>query len=64
MSVDLDALVSELESVAQRLRSERLESAEAAALVERCAELAGRIGAGLDAASRSVGEAEGQGRLL
>jgi hypothetical protein len=58
---DLDALIQELEGVAQRLRSEQLEPDQAAELVDRCAELAGRIGSGLDAQAR---EREGQERLL
>ena len=58
---DLDALIEELEGVAQRLRSEQLEPEEAARLVDRCAELADRIGSGLDAEAR---ETEGQERLL
>jgi hypothetical protein len=33
-------------------------------LVERCAELAQRIGSEIDARSRTAGEAEGQERLL
>ena len=37
---------------------------EAAALVERCAELAGRLGAEIDTRARVAGEAEGQERLL
>ena len=57
----LDALIDELEAVAQRLRTEELGPDEAAQLVDRCAELAGRIGSGLDAAAR---ETEGQERLL
>ncbi len=60
----LDELVAELEALAARLRTEELEPADAAELVERCAELAGRIGAGLDAESRAASEAEGQERLL
>jgi hypothetical protein len=58
---DLDALIAELEDVAQRLRSGEVDPDEAAQLVDRCAELAGRIGSGLDAAAR---ETEGQERLL
>jgi hypothetical protein len=58
---DLDALIGELESVAQRLRSEQLQPDEAAELVDRCADLAGQIGSGLDAEAR---ETEGQERLL
>jgi hypothetical protein len=58
---DLDELIRELESVAERLRSEQVEPAEAASLVERCAELAARVGGELDARGRA---AEGQERLL
>jgi hypothetical protein len=58
---DLDSLIQELEGVAQRLRTEQLEPEEAAQLVDRCAELAARIGSGLDAEAR---ETEGQERLL
>ena len=58
---DLDALIEELESVAARLRSEHLAPDEAAVLVDRCADLATRIGSGLDAEAR---ETEGQERLL
>jgi hypothetical protein len=61
MTDDLDSLIRELESVAERLRREELEPAAAAELVERCAELAGRIGGELDARGRA---AEGQERLL
>jgi hypothetical protein len=61
---DADALSRELEEIAARLRSGDIEPAEAAELVERCAELAGRIGAELDAQSRAATEAEGQERLL
>jgi hypothetical protein len=57
----LDELIEELEQVAQRLRTGDLEPGEAAQLVDRCAELAGRLGSGLDAAAR---ETEGQERLL
>ena len=64
MSEHLDALVADLESAAERLRSGDLDAAEAAALVERCAELAGRVGAELDAESRAAGATEGQERLL
>jgi hypothetical protein len=60
----LDDLVQELESAAERLRSGELDAEEAAALVERCAELAGRIGAELDTQSRAASETEGQERLL
>ena len=58
---DLDALVRELESVADRLRRDDIGADEAAELVERCAELAARVGGELDARGRA---AEGQERLL
>jgi hypothetical protein len=61
---ELEALVAELEGVAARLRSGEVERAQAAELVERCAELAGRIGSALDDRSREAEEAEGQERLL
>jgi hypothetical protein len=64
VSQQLDELVRELQSAAERLRAGELETAEAAELVERCAELAGRIGSELDAQSRAASEAEGQERLL
>ena len=50
--------------MADKLRSEAVDTDEAADLVERCAELAQRIGAEIDVRSRSAGEAEGQERLL
>ena len=58
---DLDSLIRELETVAERLRAEQLDPNEAAELVDRCAELAGRLGGELDARGRA---AEGQERLL
>jgi hypothetical protein len=64
VSAELDSLVDELESTAARLRSGQLDAGEAAALVERCAELAARIGSGLDAAGREASHGEGQERLL
>ena len=63
-SPTLEELAAELESVADKLRSEAVDAEEAADLVERCAELAQRIGTEMDARSRSAGEAEGQERLL
>jgi hypothetical protein len=59
-----DALSRELEELAARLRSGEIEAAEAAELVERCAELAASLGAELDAQNRTASEAEGQERLL
>ena len=64
---ELDAAVRELERTAVRLRTEELGPEEAAELVERCAELAGRLGAALDreADARSgAGPDPGQERLL
>jgi hypothetical protein len=60
----LEELAAELEAVADKLRAEAIDADEGADLVERCAELAQRIGAEIDARSRSAGEAEGQERLL
>jgi hypothetical protein len=60
----LEELVSELESVADKLRADAIDAEEAADLVERCADLAQRIGAEIDARTRAAGEAEGQERLL
>jgi exonuclease VII small subunit len=60
----LEELAAELEAVADKLRSEAIDGDEAADLVERGAELAQRIGAEIDARSRTAGEAEGQERLL
>ena len=58
------ALAQELEAVAGRLRAGTVGQEEAAELVERCAELAGRLGAEIDSRARVAGEAEGQERLL
>jgi methyl-accepting chemotaxis protein len=60
----LEELASELESVADKLRAEAIDAEEAADLVERCADLAQRIGAEIDRRTRAAGEAEGQERLL
>jgi hypothetical protein len=60
----LDSLIRELEEVAERLRSGEVPPQEAAGLVDRCAELAGRVGSELDAQSRAASETEGQERLL
>ena len=66
MSEALSGLIEELETAAARLRSGALGADEAAAVVERCAELAARIGAELDAESRAASQAPaaGQERLL
>ena len=64
MSGELDSLVQELEDAAARLRSGELDPEQAAGLVDRCAELAARIGSELEAESRAAAESEGQERLL
>jgi len=64
VSDTLDELVRELEDVATRLRSGEVPPEEAASLVDRCAELAARVGSELDARSRAASETEGQERLL
>jgi hypothetical protein len=60
----LEQLAGELEAVADKLRAEAIDADEAADLVERCADLAQRIGAEIDSRGRAADEAEGQERLL
>jgi hypothetical protein len=60
----LEELAAELETVAERLRSGGLDPDEAADHVQRCADLATRLGAELDERGRSAGRLEGQERLL
>jgi hypothetical protein len=61
----LDDLVRELEQAAGQLRSGELDAGAAADLVERCAELAARLGAELERMARSgEGGAPGQETLL
>ena len=60
----LSRLTAELEAVAERLRTGEVAPDEAAELVERCAELAVRLGSELDVRARSASEVEGQERLL
>ncbi len=60
----LDEAIAELESAAARLRSEDLTAEEAAELVERCAEIAAKVGAELDRRSAPEGSAPGQETLL
>ena len=60
---DLGAAIDELQRTAERLRAGDIEAEEAAALVERCAELAASLGAALD--RRAAGADDpGQERLL
>ena len=62
----IDELVAELEGTARKLREGQLEQGEAATLVERCAELAGRIGSELEREARAAqgGGSPGQEQLL
>jgi hypothetical protein len=59
----MNELARELEELAGRLRSGELSAEDAAAAVERCAELAARLGSELDSAARDA-EHQGQERLL
>jgi exonuclease VII small subunit len=62
---ELEELVSELENTADQLRAGDLSPEDAAAAVERCAELAARVGATLDAQAREPDDAlPGQEELL
>lgn len=62
---NLQDLVQELEQAAERLRSGELDSSAAADLIERCAELAARLGAELEALARKgEGGSPGQETLL
>ena len=61
----IEDLVQELESAAKELRGGELESAAAADLIERCAELAARLGGELEALARKgEGASPGQETLL
>ena len=61
---ELESIARELDAAAARLREDGIDPDEAADLVERCADLAQRISAEIDARTRSAGEAEGQEHLL
>jgi hypothetical protein len=61
----LQDLVQELEQAAAQLRGGELDSAAAADLIERCADLAARLGAELEALARKgEGGSPGQESLL
>ena len=67
MNTDLDAAIRELEEAALELRSDDIDSERAAALVDRCAEIAVTIGSELDRVARESERAapdSGQERLL
>jgi hypothetical protein len=60
---EIDALIRELEDASARLRTGQMDAIEAAALVERCAELAAHLGTELDRAARAADrEAPGDGQ--
>jgi exonuclease VII small subunit len=62
---ELEELVSELENTADQLRAGDLSPEDAAAAVERCAELAAKVGATLDTQAREPDDAlPGQEELL
>jgi hypothetical protein len=62
---ELEELVAELENTADQLRAGDLSAEDAAGVVERCAELAARVGAALDSQAREPDEAlPGQEELL
>jgi hypothetical protein len=61
----LNDLAQQLEQAAQQLRGGEMDSAAAAELVERCAELAARLGAELERLARAgEGSSPGQETLL
>jgi hypothetical protein len=62
----LESGAARLEQAAERLRAGELDGEEAAALVERCAELAAALGAELERESRAAlaEPVPGQGELL
>jgi len=63
---ELEAIARELEQAAARLRDQEVDPAEAADLVERCAELATRAGQELEREARATpaGDQPGQETLL
>jgi len=60
----LGQLAEELEAIVDKLRADAVDADEAADLVERCAEMAARLGSEIDARARGAAESEGQERLL
>jgi hypothetical protein len=67
VSAELEAAVRELEQAARELRSPDVDTARAAELVDRCAEIAAEIGRELDRAARDAerdAPGSGQERLL
>ena len=65
MNPELQELVEELESTADQLRAGELSPEDAAVAVERCAELANRVGSALEAQAREPEDTlPGQEELL
>jgi hypothetical protein len=67
MRADLDSAIRELEDAARELRSDEIDADRAAALVDRCAEIAATLGSELDRIARESERAapdSGQERLL
>ena len=65
MNPELQELVEELESTADQLRAGDLSPEDAAATVERCAQLAGRVATELEAQAREPEDTlPGQEELL
>jgi hypothetical protein len=67
MKPELDAAIRELEEAARELRTPEIDADRAAGLVDRCAEIAARIGATIDDMAREVereAPSAGQERLL
>jgi hypothetical protein len=61
---ELDGAIAELEAAAARLRAEDVSPDEAADIVERCAQLAAKLGAALDGQASDAADPAGQERLL
>ena len=64
---DLERAIADLDDAAARLRAGDLDAGEAAALVERCADLAAEVGAALERKVRAAAREEappGQETLL
>jgi hypothetical protein len=67
MRAGLDDAIRELEEAARELRSDDVDPTQAAALVERCAEIAATLGSELDRVAREAERSapdSGQERLL
>ncbi|HVE69245.1 MAG TPA: hypothetical protein VNB64_11750 [Solirubrobacteraceae bacterium] len=61
---DLDALATDLQAAAQRLRAGELDPEQAAELVDECARLAARAATELERRARAAEPVPGQDSLL